>query len=169
MKSIISRIETLEKVQRIIDEKKEKNRIESLPYLYVAPWSMILDEITVAYFPHGRKNGIEWQETLTINEVLEVLNQVDPECYVNVSMGQCIEWMYVFHISRNDPKNKKNRPQYTKEQIDRVMDKWLSDNPELVMLETEEGKELVRVLKTLPQVLCVRACDWINAMNKGDV
>lgn len=162
MKSIVSRLVALEEIQKAKDDRKEIEHLETTPILFIAPWELIKNEINVTYYPRGRKNGAEWERTVSMDEVLEIIDIVDSGCYADVSMGRCLEWLYLLHTGRKNRTGKDNSPHYSDEQIERVTEQWKAEYPELLFLESEEGQELARVLKKLPQGMFFSARKWIN-------
>ena len=162
MKSIVSRLVALEEINKAKCDRKEIERLATTPILFISPWKLITNEINVTYYPRGRKNGAEWEMTVSMDEVLEIIDIVDSRCYADVSMGRCLEWLYLLHTGRQNGTGNNNISCHSDEEIERVTEQWKAEYPELLFLESEEGQELVRVLQKLPQEMFFSARKWIN-------
>lgn len=154
-KSILSRLEVLEKAQAEYDKQLRIWKAQHSPFVEYEPWDMLKDEYRISYFPEGIYQAPNVLDKLGYEEVKEWFLKQDPEISLQIHMGSCTEWLYVFH--RFDKRHFK----YTEQQLDMISSKWLADEPQLKMLhDTEEGKEIVKIMMKLPQQIFITVGDY---------
>lgn len=154
-KSILSRLELLEKIKEENDKKLRIWKEQHSPFVEYEPWDMLKDEYRISYFPEGLYQTPTVLDKLSYKEVKEWFLNQNEDLRLQIHMGSCTEWLYVFH--RFDKRNFK----YTEQQLDMISSKWLADEPQLKKLhDTEEGKEIVRIMMKLPQQIFITVGDY---------
>lgn len=146
-KSILSRLEVLEKIQAEYEEEKRIEEIRHAPIVILKPWSILEDEYILNFYPEGyHSSKPEELDKVTWQTIGAWVMSHDGNMSCQISMGVCLEWLYVFH--RFNEQSKK----YTQVQIDRVSEKWLSDYPKLFALHySKGGNEMIETLCKFPQ------------------
>lgn len=150
-KSILSRLEILEKAQAEYEEEKRIEEIRHAPIVVLQPWSILEDEYILNFYPEGHYKEPEVFDKVSWKTIGEWVMSHDGNMSCQIMMGVCLEWLYVFH--RFNEQSKK----YTQVQIDRMSEKWLSDYPKLFALHyAKGGKEMIDVLCKFPQSNMIR-------------
>lgn len=140
--SLTKRLEVLEAAAQI---QMDVIRLHN-PYVAFEPWNMSKNQYNVYYYPEGKYKPAIKYSNLDYWEACKLLLQWPGDLYCQIRMDSCLEWLFALHHFADRP----NR--YTQEQLDRLQTKELDDNPELsYLVDTEEGKQLAKVLAKLPQ------------------
>ena len=141
MKDLTKRLKALE--QAI--ESKEIRKREHDPFILYRPWSFVLDEHYVFYYPEGLFRKPQKMGPMTFASFCELLKEYPGHMRVQISLGMCTEWLFAFHIFSEHSRL------YTSEQLEEFKNRDLQDNPELAYMLTEDGAEILKMMLRLPQ------------------
>lgn len=156
MNAIDKRIKALEAAAKV---KKAKQRAHE-PFVLYRPWNITLDEFYVIYHPEGLFQKPQKHGPLTYAETCALLATYPGKMRLQISMGECAEWLFAFHYYSDHSKL------YTREQLDRFIQKDLNDQPELAYMLTDEGAEMMRIMLELPQVYVTQMEIFHQAMKE---
>lgn len=144
---------------KVIEEAvkiREAVKATHAPFVLFQPWDMLNDQYIVKYYPEGKYQKPVRYEYISYEEAIRVLNNYPGDLWCQVSMGVCIEWLFVFHYLDG-------RHDYTAEQNDRLTKEYIEKHPSLELLTTEEGKQLRTTISKIPQTATVRLANLQNA------
>lgn len=128
----------------------EAKKRSHAPFVLYRPWSFANDQHYVLYYPEGMYQRPQKYGPLSWAEAAALLAEYPGDMDLEISMGECAEWLFVFHHFSEHSKL------YTEEQLDRFKKKELQDNPELSYLVTDDGEEMRQLMLRLPQVMMSR-------------
>ena len=89
-----------------------------------------------------------------------MLTKYPEEMVLQISMGECAEWLFAFHFYSEHSKL------YTQEQLQRFRTEELANNPELDYLVTSEGKEMLSIMLSLPQTYTIDIGIMVQAIKR---
>lgn len=134
------------------------------PFVLLQPWCLILDQYQVFYYPEGMFRPPQKYGMLRFQEACALMAQWSGNLSCKISMGSCLEWLFVLHQIGDNSKL------YTQEQLDRFANEDVEKYPQLAfLLETEDGRELVENLVRLPQCCKVQLKDLQNIIRQSKV
>lgn len=154
MKNMENRLAALESAAKVLEARKRSHS----PFILYRPWSMTLDENYVYYYPDGMFQKPIESGAVTYLEAVEFMKQYPPETDLEITMGECTEWMITFHRFSDHSKN------YTLEQLERFKKKDLENYPECAYLYEPEGEAMVQLMLKLPQVMFFKLKDLLETL-----
>ena len=137
---------------------KEARKRKHDPLVLLQPWSILRDEFFLSYYPEGLFQKPTKYGPLTYEGACDLLRTYPENLICQFSMGECMEWLFVFHHFSDHARL------YTEDQHDRLIQKELQEYPELAYLMTDEGGELLEILLRLPQCGFVKMADFQKAI-----
>lgn len=149
-------MDLLEAAIKVKEAKKRKHE----PFVFYQPWSITLDEYYVFYYPEGLFQKPQKYGPIGYADVCALLGKFPGKLLCQISMGECSEWMLVFHHYSEQSKL------YTKDQLERLLKKEIEDHPELKYLLSDESAQMRETLLKLPQVFFVRMKDLQQAIKE---
>lgn len=139
-------IKTVESAIKSLEDAKE----ERAPRITFQPWDMFNDQYNILYYPQGKHGQPVMYCRISYAEALKIIASLPGDILCNISMGLCMEWLFVFHYLDG-------RKDYTAEQNSRHLKDYLRTHPELeYLITTEDGKEMRKVLADIPQNAIVK-------------
>lgn len=156
MVNIDRRLKILEEVSKA----KKALRRQHEPFVLYRPWNITLDQHYVIYYPEGLFQKPQKQGPLSYAEVCDLLTKYPEEMVLQISMGECAEWLFAFHFYSEHSKL------YTQEQLQRFRTEELANNPELDYLVTSEGKEMLSIMLSLPQTYTIDIGIMVQAIKR---
>lgn len=156
MVNISKRLAALEKTAKAVERERRLHD----PFVFYQPWSITLDEYYVKYYPEGLFKKPQEFGPIGYNDVRTLMQKFPGKLHCQISMGECLEWLLVFHHYSN------HSLLYTQEQRDRLMKKEIEDHPELEYMLSDESTEMRESLLKLPQVFFVQLKDLQQAIKE---
>lgn len=144
-----------QRLQALESAIKEREAIKAAhaPFVLFQPWDMLNDQYNVRFYPEGKYQKPQRYERISYTEALKILNSYPDSLWCQISMGECVEWLFVFHY-------KDGRHGYTGEQMDWLTKMYISEHPKLEeLLSTEDGKQMMETLSRIPQVARIKLKD----------
>ena len=139
---------------------KEARKRKHEPFVFYQPWSITLDEYYVKYYPEGLFQKPQVFGPIGYRDACALLQQFPGKLQCQISMGECSEWLLVFHHYSD------HALLYTQDQQDRLMKKEIEDHPELEYMLSDESTEMRDTLLRLPQVFFVSMKDLQQAIKE---
>lgn len=156
MRNIDNRLAALESAAKVLEARKRSHS----PFLLYRPWCMALDENYVYYYPEGMFQKPIESGAMTYQEAVEFMKQYPPETDLEITMGECAEWLIAFHsFSRHSLL-------YTPEQLERGKERELKDFPECAYLYEPGGEAMVQLMLKLPQVMFFKLKDLLETIKE---
>lgn len=157
MTSFKKRLEVLEAALK--DQMAAKRMHD--PFIQLKPWSMIEDQYQVIYYPEGMYRPPEKSSLMCFADACAVLAMYPGNLYCQISMGSCLEWLFVFYQFGI------GSDMYTQDQLDRFIKKDLEHHPQIsFLLKTEVGKSLAETMLRLPQTYAVQLSNLQRALRE---
>ncbi len=155
MRNMESRLAALESAAKVLEAQKRSHS----PFLLWRPWCIGLDENYVYYYPDGMFQKPIESGSVTFNEAVEFMKQYPPETDLEITMGECAEWLIAFHsFSRHSM-------EYSPEQLERGKDDYgMKYFPECAYLYEPEGEAMVKLMMKLPQVMYFKLKDLLATL-----
>lgn len=154
MRNMENRLAALESAAKVLEARKRSHS----PFLLYRPWSMTLDENYVYYYPDGMFQKPIESGAVNYQEAVEFMKQYPPETDLEITMGECTEWMITLHHFSDHSKN------YTPEQLERFKKRDLENYPECAYLYEPEGEAMVQLMLKLPQVMYFKLKDLLETL-----
>lgn len=149
MRNMENRLAALESAAKVLEARKRSRS----PFLLWRPWSLTLDEHHVYFYPEGMYQPPIKSEDVTYDEAKAIMAQYPPGIDLEISMGECAEWLLAFHHYSE------HSTHYTQEQRDKLLEKELQESPELAYLTTDDGEAMRELMLKLPQVMFFKLSD----------
>lgn len=156
MRNIETRLAALESAAKVLETRKRSHS----PFLLYRPWSMARDEHFVYYYPEGMFQKPIESGVVTYQEAAEFMKQYPPETELEITMGECSEWLIALHHFSDHSQN------YTPEQLERFKKRDLEDFPECAYLYEPEGEAMVQLMLKLPQVMFFKLKDLLETIKE---
>ena len=128
---------------------REELKKEHEPFLLLQPWGIIIDEFYLNYYPEGVFQPPVKHGPLNFRCARELLNSYPGKLQCQISLGKCTEWLFVLNAFSNHAQI------YTTEQVERTVQKFTEDHPELKLLLSADGINMRETLAKLPQSFTV--------------
>ncbi|MBQ8358565.1 MAG: hypothetical protein IJX37_01435 [Oscillospiraceae bacterium] len=157
MKELEKRLQALESLAK----EKEKLRRSHAPFILYRPWSLLLDQHNVLYYPEGLYQQPQKEGPFKFSDFCDLLRTYSDQTRLDISLGECSEWLFAFHHYSEQSQ------MYTQEQLERFKEKDLTNYPELEYLTTTEGCKMLNTLLRIPQVFSVRVKDYLDAIKEA--
>lgn len=154
MRNMEIRLAALESAAKVLEARKRSHS----PFLLWRPWSMALDENYVYYYPEGMYQKPIEIGAVTYQEAVEFMKQYPPETDLEITMGECAEWLVTLNQFSEHSRN------YTPEQLERFKKRDLEDFPECAYLYEPEGEAMVQLMLKLPQVMFFKLKDLLETL-----
>ena len=151
-----NRLKAIDRAIKVLEAEQAKH----MPYILFQPWDMLNDQYNIVYHPEGKYQKPVTNERVTYTEAKDILQGYPGSLLCQVSMGECIEWLFSFHF-------KDGRNGYAGEIRDACTEKYLCDNPLLQQLvSTEWGEKMMQILCQIPQVSIIRLQNLVDAFTE---
>lgn len=154
MRNMENRLAALESAAKVLEARKRSRS----PFLLWRPWSIALDENYVYYYPEGMYQKPIEIGAMTYQEAVEFMKQYPPETDLEITMGECAEWLVTLNQFSEHSRN------YTPEQLERFKKRDLEDFPECAYLYEPEGEAMVQLMLKLPQVMYFKLKDLLETL-----
>ena len=139
---------------------KEASKRKHAPFVFYQPWSITRNEYYVKYYPDGLFKKPQVFGPIGYREACTLLKQFPGKWFCQISMGECLEWLFVFHHYSD------HALLYTQEQRDCLLKREIEEHPDLEYLLSDESKEMRETLLKLPQVFFVNMKDLQQAIKE---
>ena len=137
---------------------REAIKAAHAPFVMFQPWDMLNDQYNVSFYPEGKYQKPIKHEQISYADAAKILKRYPMDLWCQLSMGECIEWLFVFHL-HDDGSG------YTEEQKDRLTGEYLRKHPKLeLLLSTDDGRQMIETLAKLPQTATIRLGELQNAL-----
>lgn len=132
MKDLNHRLQALERTAKAMKAEKLAHN----PFVLYRPWNLARDEHFVIFYPDGLFQKEQKFGPMPFSQVVERMASYPPDTDLEITMGECMEWLFVFHFFSEHSKI------YTQEQLERFKQQELERWPEQAYLFMEEGADM---------------------------